>query len=93
VKKVKAEAAGSGDETAPKRKRGPRRKKNADEDGDEPMAELSGPEDGAPKPRKPRPKKRVVQDEEDHDEDEVKKRRKIIKSKETISDSDEDLFE
>ncbi|KAG8995767.1 hypothetical protein FRB94_011657 [Tulasnella sp. JGI-2019a] len=93
--KVKAEPGGSGDEaTAPKRKRGPRRKKNVDEDGDEPMAELSGAEDGAPKhPKKARPKKRLVQDEEDHDDEEIKKRRKIIKSKEMILDSDEDLFE
>ncbi|KAJ1308461.1 hypothetical protein OPQ81_004165 [Rhizoctonia solani] len=42
------------------------------------------------KPKKPRPKKRVVQDAEDMDEDAANRKKKKVKSKATISDSDDE---
>ncbi|KIO17833.1 hypothetical protein M407DRAFT_84591 [Tulasnella calospora MUT 4182] len=93
AKKTKVEEGLSGDEEAPlKKRRGPRRKKNVDEDGDEPMT--ADPSDGEEKPRqkKARAKKRIVQDDEDGDEeqDNRKRRKTEYKSKEFLSDTDED---
>ncbi|KAG8935468.1 hypothetical protein FRC03_009248 [Tulasnella sp. 419] len=99
TKKVKSEGGPSGDETGggevkrEKPKKRLKKKKFADEDGDEAMmpAEVSAGEDGQPRPKKPRAKKRVVQDDEEDNDETVKKRRKtLIKSKEIISDSDEE---
>ncbi|KAG9103027.1 hypothetical protein FRC06_000428 [Ceratobasidium sp. 370] len=42
------------------------------------------------KPKKPRPKKRVVQDAEDLDDDAAGRKKKKVKSKATISDSDDE---
>ncbi|KAG8900293.1 hypothetical protein FRB99_006134 [Tulasnella sp. 403] len=90
TKRPKAEGGGSGDESAPKKKRGPRRKKNPDEDGDEAMTGELSATDEAPRPKKAQKKKRIVQDE-DEEEDSRKRRKTGYKSKETISDSDEEL--
>lgn len=52
AKKPRSEGEPSGDEAAPKRKRGPRRKKNVDEDGDEPMTGEPSADEAPKQPKK-----------------------------------------
>ncbi|KAI0084919.1 RNA polymerase II-associated protein [Irpex rosettiformis] len=88
--RVRPEPTGSGDEQEQrKKKRGKlRRNENAPEDEG---ALFSGDEDGDSKPAaKKRPKKRVVRDD-DEEEEASAPRKKQIKSKEFISDSDEEM--
>ncbi|KAI0338297.1 TPR-like protein [Trametopsis cervina] len=89
----KPEPTGSGDEREPKKqkKRGKLRKN--DDGGDDDGALFSGEEDGENKPtgkKASRTKKRVVRDDDDEEET-TAPRKKQIKSKEFISDSDEEM--
>ncbi|KAK0469470.1 RNA polymerase II-associated protein [Desarmillaria tabescens] len=86
-------AAGSGDEAEPKKKRRGKLKKtndqaNGDGDGDEPMATFSDDED-VEKPKKRPVKKRVVRDDDD-EETAGGPRKKQFKSKEMLSDTDDE---
>ncbi|KAI0786580.1 RNA polymerase II-associated protein [Abortiporus biennis] len=98
-RKVKPEGVGSGDENvvptngeSKKKRRGKLKKANGGGDsGDEDGALFSDEDEGGgDKPsKKSRSKKRVVRD--DDEEESAAPRRKQIKSKEYISDSDEDM--
>ncbi|KAL0956914.1 hypothetical protein HGRIS_003018 [Hohenbuehelia grisea] len=94
VRKVKTEGAGSGDEGEPKKKRRGGKLKRAQEpqelqEGDEADAVFSDEDDGE-KPAKKRPsKKRVVRD--DDEETAAGPRKKQFKSKEMLSDTDEEM--
>ncbi|KAH9932433.1 RNA polymerase II-associated protein [Fomitopsis serialis] len=92
-RRVKTEV-GSGDEgLAPeprkKRRTGKLKKSAGGEDGED-AALFSGDEDEKPAKKRPS-KKRVVRDDEDEDEPAGAPRKKQIKSREYISDSDEDM--
>ncbi|KZT10920.1 RNA polymerase II-associated protein [Laetiporus sulphureus 93-53] len=90
-RKVKLEG-GSGDEAGEpkKRRRGKPRKTGGAGDGEEAL--FSGEEEGD-KPARKRTKKRVVRDDDDEEEETTgaPRRKQIIKSKEYISDSDEEM--
>ncbi|PCH35997.1 RNA polymerase II-associated protein [Wolfiporia cocos MD-104 SS10] len=88
-RKIKTES-GSGEEGEVKRKRrGKLRKTNSAADGDD-GALFSGDEDGD-KPVRKRTKKRAIRDDDEEEETAGNPRKKQIKSKEYISDSDEDM--
>ncbi|KZT71727.1 TPR-like protein [Daedalea quercina L-15889] len=87
---------GSGDETPagePRKKRraGKLKKSAGAEEGDDAAALFSGDEEGEKPAKKRTSKKRVVRDDEDEDEPAGAPRKKQIKSKEYISDSDENM--
>ncbi|CAL1706150.1 unnamed protein product [Somion occarium] len=89
TRRPRAEPTGSGDEAngEPKKKRRGKLKKGAENDEEEAL--FSGEEEAADKPSRKRQKKRVVRDD---DEAEVSApRKKQFKSKEYISDSDEEM--
>ncbi|KAG8733688.1 hypothetical protein FRC11_004002 [Ceratobasidium sp. 423] len=78
--------AGEGGE---KKKR--RKIKREDDEGGAVFSDEELEDGNKEKPKKPRPKKRVVQDAEDMDDDDAANRKKKkVKSKATISDSDEE---
>ncbi|KAH8107706.1 hypothetical protein BXZ70DRAFT_1013744 [Cristinia sonorae] len=97
VRKPKAEnGGGSGDEAnggEPKKKKKGGKLKRRDTDGEvgEAGDTFSGDEDGESKPTKKRTKKRVVRDEDEEEVASAAPKRKQFKSKEYISDSDEDM--
>ncbi|KAK0187153.1 hypothetical protein F5146DRAFT_765441 [Armillaria mellea] len=92
-RKAKGEgAAGSGDEAEPKKKRRGKLRKNNEQangegEGDEPMATFSG--DEVEKPKKRPSKKRVVRDDDEETAGGPRKRQ--FKSKEMLSDTDEEM--
>ncbi|KAI0948961.1 hypothetical protein AcW1_008691 [Taiwanofungus camphoratus] len=91
-RRVKTEG-GSGDEAGePKKKRrGKLKKTNGAVDGEDVAALFSGDEEGEKPARKRSTKKRVVRDDDDDEEALGNPRKKQIKSKEYISDSDEEM--
>ncbi|PBK75995.1 TPR-like protein [Armillaria solidipes] len=94
TRKAKGEgAAGSGDEAEPKKKRRGKLRKNnepanGEGEGDEPMATFSDDEE-VEKPKKRPSKKRVVRDD-DEEETAGGPRKKQFKSKEMLSDTDDE---
>jgi RNA polymerase-associated protein CTR9 len=89
AKKAKADVT-SGDEGEPKKKKRGKIKKSGNEQGEEDQAMFSE-EDDAEKPTKKRPsKKRVVRDDDD-EEVASHPRKKQYKSKEMLSDTDEEM--
>ncbi|KAJ3802188.1 RNA polymerase II-associated protein [Lentinula aff. detonsa] len=94
AKKVKGDGPGSGDEgEAPKKKRkGKIKKANGEptEEGEEPAAVFSD-EDEAERPTKKRTKKRIVRDDDDEEMQTGPQRKKQFKSKEVLSDTDDEM--
>ncbi|KAJ4488867.1 RNA polymerase II-associated protein [Lentinula edodes] len=94
VKKAKGDGTGSGDEgDAPKKKRrGKIRKANGEptEEGEEPAAVFSD-EDEVERPTKKRTKKRVVRDDDEEELQTGPQRKKQFKSKEVLSDTDDEM--
>ncbi|THH01100.1 hypothetical protein EW026_g1546 [Hermanssonia centrifuga] len=88
--RARTEATGSADEGEPRKKRrGGKLKKEVDA-GEEEAALFSGEEEDSKPAAKKRTKKRVVRDD-DEEEEAGGPRRKQIKSREYISDSDEEM--
>ncbi|KAJ6625349.1 RNA polymerase II-associated protein [Mycena sp. CBHHK59/15] len=85
----KQKADGSGDEAEPKKKRRGKLKRAGDQEDGEEQAAVFSDEDDVEKPRKRVTKKRVIRDD---DEEEVAgPRKKQFKSKEMLSDTDDEM--
>lgn len=91
-KKVKSEATSGDEGVEPKRKRVRKgRKNNGATEGSDADEDALFTGDEADKPTKKRPKKRVIRDDDEEEKINAAPRKKQYKSKEMISDSDEDM--